>query len=130
MYWEDGVDIPWLGLRRANYVSPTQGAGVIFSAATAHEFMRRSSRAAGLNPGGALAWRRSQQVPMTTMPRPTGVAAAAGLRHLCGDTLLDHVVLGRIIGGMPVQRIPAGHYGGPFYLYDCTSLRNPPPPRD
>jgi hypothetical protein len=128
LYWEGDLALPWLGLRRGNYASPMQGAGVIFSEATAHEYVRRGTRLARLRPQQGQQWWRNPAAAQYPAPPMAGADSAGALIHLCHDPVLDYVVLARDVGVPPAHTIPAGVYGGPYRVHDCALLRPQPAP--
>ncbi len=92
--------LAWYGLRTANYASPMQAIGIVFSRDKTKELLRRAERiqtAASLDElgsrteGGAKPVRPQQGLSVGsfdfTLPRGKGIAA------LCGDQQLDWLVL-------------------------------------
>jgi len=134
MYWDGDMTVPWLLLNRASYYSCEQGAGVLFSRATALQYRHRtgSFRQAQSLDFGALSF-----CPAIA---PKAAPTAADLATLCGhEPGLGNVVLTRDIPGAggklwraPVQFDDVRTIGNKrrrlltdrFFVYDCAGLRN------
>jgi hypothetical protein len=88
-----GVYAIWFVMERESYISQLQTAGALFSRDTALEGIRRLRLLgdAGL-PGGRLEWRNKAGGGSSS----SGVPA---VKTLCGDLVLDYVVLGGETGG-------------------------------
>ncbi len=121
LYWENDVRATWFLLQRSSYVSSTQLAGVAFNRGTALEGARRLERLQRLGVkdsvrelDAATAKRRMAQLP---------VPSEAGLAYVCGDPLLDFVVLTWRLGDGGIARVDDSEYRHSYYLYDCARLR-------
>lgn len=117
VYWQNTHRIPWFVLRRGNYASGQQTAGLLYSRDTALETVRRIARLArlGMN-DAAFSWEGPGN------PRRAAEPTFAGLVHLCHDPVLDFVVLTtRFAEGAPRVFPRNEHYS--YYAYDCRALR-------
>ncbi|SFF56237.1 hypothetical protein SAMN05518865_101539 [Duganella sp. CF458] len=124
LYWENDVRATWFLLQRSSYVSSTQLAGLAFNRGTALEGARRLERLQRLGVKDAVreldpaaAKRRMAQLP---------APSAAGLAYVCGDPLLDFVVLTWRLGDGGIARVDDRTYPYSYYLYDCARLRGGP----
>lgn len=138
LYWDGGLPLVWMKLRRASFYSCMQGSGLLFYRGTALEYDRRATGLIGLNTAdfgvssGGMCRRRPA-------PEEDGPRSAAQLRAAC-EALpeLDALVL--TVGlpeaphrvwrpPVPFRRLTAEGRAGDFdslYLYRCADLRRPP----
>ncbi|MGW8394656.1 hypothetical protein [Pseudoduganella sp. HUAS MS19] len=121
LYWENDVRATWFLLQRSSYVSSTQLAGAAFNRGTALEGARRLARLQRLGVkdsvrelDAASAKRRMAQLP---------VPSETGLAYVCGDPLLDFVVLTWRLGDGGIARVEDREHQHSYYLYDCARLR-------
>ncbi len=133
MYWDGDMTVPWLLLHRASYYSCEQGAGVLFSRATALNYRHRTA-----------SFRRVQSLDFGALSfcpaiAPKAAPTAADLAAVCErEPDLGNVVLTREIAGAGgrLWRAPAqfddvrtiGEHRrrlltNRFFVYDCASLR-------
>jgi hypothetical protein len=119
VYWVEEPDKAWFWLRRANYLSFSQSAGMVFARGTAIEAARRTRFARAANPVDAnLDWQARKRV---AVPVPPAVPASAAC-SACDDPLLDFVIAPRPSGGAAADfRDPAT--GRAYTLYPCSLLR-------
>jgi hypothetical protein len=90
VYCEQGVEACWFVLRRQNYMSPYQTAGIVFSRKTAFEAKRRADLLfnAGFNDGVfPRHWSNGRHAKP---PKPTVKA----FDLLCQDPVLDYIITG------------------------------------
>ena len=116
VYW-DAVPAPaWLVLRRASWYSADQGAGIVFSPATARDFTSRAAQTQAVR--GAQDLCKTQRDPACRVP----AKAAAELCALSNGP--DHLVLGAVVEGQsPVAwRVPPEAGGGTLYLHACRAI--------
>ena len=134
VYWEGGVDLLWLRLRRASYFSCAQGTGAVFFRAAAIEFRRRADL---LWPLGTLDF--ADPECHRPDPRLQPERTRADLQQVCRhEPLLDHLVLTQPVTGadgkiwqapVPYQSVTVD--GGNvaveqtrrFYVYSCAGMR-------
>lgn len=136
VYWESGLEMLWLRMKRASYFSCDQGTGALFYRRTAMVYKER----------GANFWplRVSDFSQLDTCasldPRPKPERNRTGLHNLCiREPELDDVVLTTPLEGAE----PKGIWKSPvhfqdlqsaagkshtravdrFYIYSCASLR-------
>ncbi|HVB15932.1 MAG TPA: hypothetical protein VNF04_05325 [Stellaceae bacterium] len=145
VYWEGGVELVWLRLRRPEYYSCAQGTGAVFFRATALEFQRRGEVLRPLRPldfGKSVLCPRPSDDPGPDDPPRT----RADLARVCAaDRGLDYLVLAR-----PVDGVAAREWNAPapyqderivhdrlivtrtsrFYAYSCAALRGDPAGRN
>ena len=131
VYWDGGLDLLWLRLKRSSYHSCAQGAGVIFFRETALAYRHRgesfrfeAKRSDLCLSGSADRW---------------DAATSAELRRACvREPELDRIVLPYPVQGVPrlewappVKLQVVRHVGGElgvrefdrFYAYPCDALR-------
>jgi hypothetical protein len=141
VYWEGGLELMWLRLRRPEYYSCAQGTGAVFFRATALEFRRRGEVLSPLRPidfGKSVLCPRLSDDPGPDEPPRTRADLA---RACAGDRGLDYLVLTRPVDGVAArewkapapyqdEHIAAGRLivtrTSRFYAYSCTALRGPP----
>jgi hypothetical protein len=120
VYWQDDPTMSWFTIKRANYASRVQTAGLMFQRDTAIEGKRRMDRLAVLGvKDGIFTW------------KPRGHAKSRnhvtlrGLEYLCQDPELDYVVLSNDLGRGVIADYTANMKKEKFFLYDCNYLRIP-----
>lgn len=117
VYWQDSPLRSWFLLRRANYFSGAQGAGVAFSRDGALEFVRRARRLAPLGVGdGDMSLAVRQKTLYGPLP-------FAGLVHLCHDPALDFAILAQTFPEAPVAVWREDGPGRDWLLFDCRRIR-------
>jgi hypothetical protein len=134
IYWEDGLELLWFRLGRANYYSCVQGTGAMFYPRTAMEYDRRSRVLASLNTadfGSPNEICTSKADPHAAAPK-SGRDIVAACKEL-GD--LDVMVLMSKVDDLPsvswtapevhYRLMPDGSYEkiDRYYVYDCRKLR-------
>ena len=124
VYWSGGYTHLWFGLRRGNYASRDQAAGLVFSRQTAIEAKRRLGRLARLGVSDAqFSWFPKQTSEAPVQP------SLPGLIHVCHDPILDYVVLPTVL---PEARIVSFKLYDTqrllYQVYDCALLRHLPDP--
>jgi hypothetical protein len=134
VYWEDGLEMLWLRMRRSSYFSCDQATGVLFYRETAMAYKRR---AASFWPLRSDDFTKLDNCAISDpVPRPE--RNRAGLQKLCRrEPGLGYVVLTAPLDGMgaggiwnaPVrfQDFPASRSvlpkSEPFYIYACGDVR-------
>jgi hypothetical protein len=134
VYWEDGHEMLWLGMRRPSYFSCDQATGVLFYRETAMAYKRR---AASFWPLRTDDFTKLDDCAISD-PRPRPERNRAGLQKLCiREPGLDYVVLTAPLEAVqpvglweaPVrfQDLQTSHHPGaaaePFYIYACGGVR-------
>lgn len=132
VYWDGGIDLLWLGLRRPSYFSCLQGTGALFSRGTAlaYEHRRESFRPLRTSDFGLS--------PFCPGPEEGASAPPGGgdLRRACArEPGLDYIVLVRPIPGVPSREWvapamletvrfadgkPQVHRSRRFYIHACA----------
>ncbi len=135
VYWESGLEMLWLRMKRASYFSCDQGTGVVFYRATAMAYKRRADSFWPLRVGDFN--QLDTCARPDTGPRPQ--RNRKGLHDLClREPKLDYLVLTMPLEGVtprmwksPVRfqdiQSSAGKYFARstdrFYIYSCASVR-------
>lgn len=121
VYWEDDVQTTWFVLERASYAAYTQLVGLVFNRGTAIEGYRRLERLQALGAPDSVAGLDPQlrHDRISRLPK----ASFAGLVHVCGDPLLDFVVLSERFSDGVIQHATDARNQKDFYLYRCALLR-------
>jgi hypothetical protein len=114
---KDNGQFVWLTLRRPNYLSSDQSAGVVFSRALAMEVKRRASV---LLPVEDPDWRILSRIRQLRGFRPL---TTASLEMICADPLLGFVASPENVGFDPVRHTGPGSWNG-WNLYDCEHVRS------
>jgi hypothetical protein len=130
VFWENGVSLLWLKLRRPSYFSCPQGAGVAFFRPTAIDY---AHRAESFRDFGALDLEHSPRtycpgMPIGEGPAPTAASIARACRR---EPALDYLVLSNPVAPHYVGawRAPVGSAEGArggrssFYIYRCLDFR-------
>lgn len=138
VYWERDNRGAWMVLRRASYVSSTQGAGIAFSRPTALEYRDRTDRLQPLMQREVIDIFRNKQKAVADLPPLTPELLKTAC-HRAPE--LDFMILSRRVDGKfiaqwrasaPYREIDAMLLGVKrdpvydFYLYDCALLRGGP----
>jgi fumarate reductase subunit D len=135
VYWEAGIELVWLKLRRPSYYSCLQGTGAMFYSGTALEYQRRSEGLSGLGTTDFAEDRSSfcypKQSPSANGPvvREQLVASCKALPDV--DTV---VLIQPVLGAThefwraPVSAASMGESREPimFYKYECADFRRSP----
>ena len=132
VYWESGLEMLWLRLKRASYFSYDQGTGAMFYRDTAMTYQHRADSFCPLRTGDF-----SQADACTISPVPA--RNRQGLQTLCRrEPGLDLVVLSAPLDGVPPKvwqspvrfqdlQSPNGRYPSRvtdrFYIYSCAQVR-------
>jgi len=131
VYWEDGLEMLWLRMRRSSYFSCDQATGVLFYRDTAMAYKRR---AASFWPLRSDDFTKLDNCAISD-PRPGPQRNRAGLQNLCRrEPELDYVVLKAPLDGVapkiwtaPVHfqdlQDRARATSQPFYIYACSLVR-------
>ena len=129
VFVDDGSDSPlfaWFTLRRPNYLSIDQSAGVVFSRRTALEIARRAEVLRPLMfPDYRVLDKRhaarhhTAAHPKRPWPKPLTVPL---LERLCGDPALGFVVAHPDLGFGAIPHTAKGAWKG-WNLYDCARVR-------
>lgn len=133
VYWDAGVELLWLRLRKASYHSCMQGAGVLFFRGTAAAYQHRAESFPFETARTDRCWKGGAGPGETPTPTPEG------LRRACArEPELDVLVLPHAVEGLPrrewrppvMQRYPLLNDGklqvrdfDRFYAYACEELR-------
>jgi hypothetical protein len=135
VYWEEGVELMWLRMRRASYYSCLQGSGVMFYRATATEYQRRANALSTIN---TLDFKPKEGTicPAKSDEDFTGPTSAADISAAC--RMLPELDMMVLLTKVPqidvpswrapaprVRLLPNGKYDRPdtYYFYDCRKLR-------
>lgn len=135
VYWEDGLEILWLRLKRPSYFACDQGTGAIFYRDIATVYKRRADSFWPLRTSDFS--RAATCASFDTRPKPE--RNRAGLQKLCvREPELDYVVLIKPLDGVRAQvwkspvrfqtlRTLDGQMSGwdidRFYIYSCAPMR-------
>jgi hypothetical protein len=130
VYWQDDVAATWVLLRRASYLSPEQGAGILFSRPTALEIERREKIFEPLRMQRdicqAMAALQGEGEPRQRSECwPTEAVAEHICRaHAGPDFLIFERRLSKgLVAEWTFDAGRAGEGNRSFYLYDCLKLR-------
>ncbi len=135
VYWEGGIEMLWLRMKRASYFSCDQGTGVVFHRETAMAYKQRAASFWPLRTGD---FRQSADCAILDK-RPKRDRTRAGLQAVCTrEPELDYLVLTAPLDGVqpkvwksPVRfediHLASGMYyenvTDRFYIYSCASVR-------
>jgi hypothetical protein len=135
VYWESGLEMLWLRLRRASYFSCDQSTGVLFYRNTAMAYKHGAASFWPLRTGDF--GRLDTCAVLDTRPAPA--RTRAGLRQLClREPKLDYLVLAAPLDGVapkvwksPVRFQDTQSSKGKFfarvtdrfYIYSCSQVR-------
>jgi hypothetical protein len=133
-YWENGLTLQWLKLRRPAGFGCYQGAGLVFFRGMATEFRRRYEALGELD---TIDFERQpgQVCPPRRNPDREGPEMLAQLTDACrAMPELDAIILARPVPGAavttwqaPAEMVRSQLYAVPvtrsFYRYDCAALR-------
>jgi hypothetical protein len=135
VYWESGLEMLWLRLKRPSYFSCDQGTGALFYRDTAMAYKRRASSFWPLRIGDFN--QLDTCVSLDTRPKPE--RNRKGLQNLCArEPGLDYVILAQPLDGVtpkvwksPVRfqdlQSSAGKFFARvtdrFYIYSCGEMR-------
>lgn len=130
VYWEDGLEMLWLRMKRPSYFSCDQATGVLFYRETA---MAYRHRAASVWPLRTDDFTKLDNCAVLD-PRPKPRRDRAGLEELCRrEPELDYVVLKAPLDGAPYKIWTApvrfqdfqASSAAPerFYIHACAQLR-------
>jgi len=121
IFWEDSLEIPWLGLRRPHYASFQQAAGLIFNRETALEARRRTGRLEKLGVlDGTLNWQTRPKIRKINHKQSL---LFDGLVHLCHDRAVDFLVLKSEFPQACPRVFDEPHLETRYYVYDCSFVR-------
>ncbi|MBX9848347.1 MAG: hypothetical protein K2X64_03570 [Rhodocyclaceae bacterium] len=122
----------WYGLRTANYTSPTQAIGMVFSREKTFELLRRTQH---VNATAALENRLSDRLS-SSLDAPVGgsifdvaLPRRQGVSALCKDDELDWLVLRVTPTELPSDLLPYAKYlpaeSGvpPLWIFSCADVR-------
>ncbi len=132
VYLYNGGDSPlfaWFTLRRPNYVSVDQSAGVVFSRTTALEIERRAHNLRALaSPDWQLLTKNRQRAGAKpgNKPAPLKPLTRKDLVDVCKDPELGFVIARQDVGFEPLRHTHAGPYRD-WNLYDCARVRSVSP---
>jgi hypothetical protein len=119
----------WLTLRRANYLSMDQSAGVVFSRETALEVKRRSEvllpvKDPDWKVHSYILWHQKWQKTNNGKDSPSRIRplTAEKLAGLCRDPILGFVIAKQNVGFEAIRH-PQKGYWKDWYLYDCNVVR-------
>jgi hypothetical protein len=132
-YFESGVEMNWLLLRRANYYSCLQGAGVMFYPGTAAEYARRKNGLAPLETYDFIGDNDGMCGPRKDEARgPSSLDTIAGVCRALPD-LQTLFLTTRVPGTSPREwRAPSPQIrmqsarveqAQTYYRYECSTLR-------
>jgi hypothetical protein len=137
-YWEAGVELMWIKLRRPSYYSCAQGTGVMFYRDTAMEYDRRGLVIRRLNTED-FSENEREMCMIKPDPKQDGPKTRASLVDVCRLLPeLDTLVIGRKVPTVSWRqwRAPAPRNVrqnffsmrsiSTFYAYDCAELRAAP----
>lgn len=135
VYWEDGLNLVWLRLKRASYFSCDQGSGAVFHRETAMAYAHRADSFWPLRTADFIQSSSCAVLDRTPKPERTREGLQKACRREAG---LDYLVLMTPLEGVqpriwksPVQfqdiRSVAGIYSAyitdRFYIYSCADVR-------
>lgn len=141
VYWESGLEMLWLRLKRPSYFSCDQGTGAVFYRQTAMAYKSRAASFGPLRVGDF--YQLDTCASLDTKPKPE--RNRKGLHDLCmREPGLDYVILTAPLDGVA----PKGTWKSPvhfqdlqssngkffarvadhFYFYSCASVRGVIPP--
>ncbi len=122
VFWPDMPLGAWLLLDRPSYLSPMQGAGVVFSRSTAFELQRRAlSLQSVLAPQAFLSWSSGS---------PNLSLSVSQLESACRLAVFDYLVTRTELGFPPVAELTAAgaastastrRVASPLRLYRCSA---------
>ncbi len=128
VFWDGGLDMLWLRLRRPSHFACVQGGGVLFFRGTAMAFRDRAD---------SLAFQQREGTCHTSLVPAEAPPSRAALAGACRrEPTLDHIVVGTRAADvapaaswtLPVGRDRPNMIGEPFpagevHRYDCAALR-------
>ncbi|MBI5920356.1 MAG: hypothetical protein HY847_01760 [Betaproteobacteria bacterium] len=118
LYWENNLELAWFLLRRGNYASTVQTAGLVFSRETAIESSRRLMRLQEFGAQDAkFVGRQLRRAPAGQ--RPT----LEKLIELCRDPILNFVVLDEKFEKLAIASWAHPVDGRIWYLYACSGTQ-------
>jgi hypothetical protein len=135
VYWDGGVELLWLRLRRSSYFSCTQGTGAVFFRSTAIAYQHRAE---SFWPFRTLDFDESIYCPNLDESLKASETRQDLIKLCRNEPELDYVVLGQ-----PVEEMPSKTWDAPaallnfrmvdgkptrietsrFYLYSCGVVR-------
>jgi hypothetical protein len=137
VYWESGLEMLWLRMKRGSYFSCDQGTGALFYRQTAMAYKSRAASFWPLRVGDF----NGPDTCASLDPRPGPQRNRLGLRNAClREPGLEYVVLATPLDGLP----PKGSWKSPvpfqdfqsaaskhvapapdrFYVYSCAVVRS------
>jgi hypothetical protein len=135
VYWEGGVEMLWLRLKRNSYFSCTQGTGAVFFRGTAVAYRHRAE---SLWPLRTIDFEENIYCP-ALQDADTASRTREGLAEVCGrEPELDYLVLTEPVANaeakvwnspVPFRNLrvvngkPAVAETDRFYIYSCAGLR-------
>jgi hypothetical protein len=128
VFWDGGLDLLWLRLRRPSHFACVQGGGVLFFRGTALAFRERAD---------SLGFQQREGTCHEALVPATAPPSRADLVRACRrEPSLDHIVIGvratdvapAASWTLPVGRDRPNMIGAPFragevHRYDCAALR-------
>lgn len=135
VYFQDSLAIPWLVLKRANYASFSQAAGLLFNRDTALEAERRltllyelgfSDRILGwdhteaANGNVKISWHHTETANGNV---EKGVLSFDGLENFCKGEPVDFLILRAYFPDASPKIFEVDKLKTKYYVYDCRILK-------
>lgn len=134
VYWEEGIRLLWLAMRRSSYVSNPQSAGAVFDQTLAREFALRRSVIAPLRTREAMPAFQLAAIDNLRHQRPGLPDVKTVCTHPAGPDvivlLLPVPELAATVWSSPVpltviwrlDSVPVPEAVRNFYIYDCAKI--------